>query len=360
MRIPRTALALATATVLCAAPVGPLVVPALAAEPAAAATAATATTPFTAARATLNSDGGYVVTWASTASTVSVTATTGASAVTGVTLGSGAGTGSLTVPAGTLPASSRWYFRLTTDTGGTLTVAERSLGLPDAKNFRDAGGYRTTDGHWVRTGVVYRSGKLSGLTAAEQKVLTDEGITLDVDLRNVSERSEDPDRIPAGVGYKVADVVSLAHGVKFHENAVATLAQALAAGLFNGSGDLGQSIGYPFMVNFVGGDYAFHDTLVGIENNSGATVLHCTAGKDRTGWATAVLLTLLGVPRATVEADFLASNTYTGDPDAVELSWLTSAFDEVTKIYGDFDTYLHRGLMLTDADIAALKAKLLV
>lgn len=360
MRITRTALALATAAVLAAGAAGPLAAPAAAAPaPAAAQAAAVSAAPFTAAQATLNPDGSYLISWASTAAQVSVTAVTQASATTGVALGGGAGTGSLTVPAGTLPAAARWYFRLSTPDGSALTVAERSLGLADAHNFRDAGGYRTADGHWVRTGVVYRSGKLSGLTAAEQQVLTAEGITLDVDLRNSSERSDDPDQIPAGVGYQVADVVSLAHGIKFHKDAAATLLQALAAGLFSGSSDLGQSIGYPFMVNFVGADYAFHDTLVAIEHNSGATVFHCTAGKDRTGWANAVLLTLLGVPRATVEADFLASNTYTGDPEAVELSWLTSAFNEVNAIYGSFDGYLHQGLMLTDADIAALKAKLL-
>ncbi|MFI0747489.1 tyrosine-protein phosphatase [Streptomyces sp. NPDC021224] len=360
MRIPRTALALAVAAVLGATAAGPLAAPATAAPAVAAADAVVSAAPFTAAQATLNADGSYLVSWTSTAAQVGVTAVTGASDTGGVALGAGSGTGSLTVPAGTLPAAARWYFRLTTPDGSALTVAERSLGLPDARNFRDAGGYRTADGHWVRTGVVYRSGKLSGLTAAEQQVLTVEGVTLDVDLRNAGERSDDPDRLPAGVAYQVADVVSVAHGVRFHKDAAATLLQALAAGLFSGSSDLGQSIGYPFMVNFVGADYAFHDALTAVEHNPGATVLHCTAGKDRTGWADAVLLTLLGVPRATVEADFLASNAYTGDPDAVELSWLNAAFDEVDAVYGSFDGYLHQGLMLTDADIAALKAKLLV
>ncbi|WP_245796334.1 tyrosine-protein phosphatase [Actinacidiphila alni] len=361
MRIPRTVLALATAAVLGATAAGPLAAPATAAPVRAAAQAAVQTSAsFTAARATANADGSYLISWASNTSQVTVTAATDAAATTGVTVGTGGGTGSVTVPAGTLPGAARWYFRLTAADGSALTVAERSLGLADAHNFRDAGGYRTTDGHWVRTGVVYRSGKLSALTAAEQQVLTDEGITLDVDLRNAAERSDDPDAIPAGVTYQVADVVSLAHGLKFHKDAAATLVKALAAGLFSGSSDLGQSIGYPFMVNFVGADYAFHDALTAVEHNPGATVFHCTAGKDRTGWTNAVLLTLLGVPRATVEADFLASNTYTGDPEAVELSWLDAAFDEVNAIYGSFDGYLHQGLKLTDADIAALKAKLLV
>ncbi|WP_431033677.1 tyrosine-protein phosphatase [Streptomyces sp. P6-2-1] len=239
-------------------------------------------------------------------------------------------------------------------------VSTAAVSFPHAKNFRDIGGYATADGHHVRTGLVYRSGKLSDLDADEQRTLTTLGITRDIDLRNAVERSQDPDALPAGITYQVADVVSLAYGVKFHENAVATLAQALAAGLFSGSSDLGQSIGYPFMVNFVGADHAFRDTLLAVAHEPGAVVYHCTAGKDRTGWTTAVLLTILGVPRATVEADFLASNTYTGNPEAVELSWLNAAFAEANKIYGDFDSYVHEGLGLTDADIATLKAKLLV
>ncbi|WUQ25138.1 tyrosine-protein phosphatase [Streptomyces sp. NBC_00236] len=68
---------------------------------------------------------------------------------------------------------------------------------------------------------------------------------------------------------------------------------------------------------------------------------------------------MLGVPRATVEADFLASNQYTGDPEAVELSWLRAAFAEADQIYGDFDTYVHEGLKLDAATVETLRAKLL-
>ncbi|MFI6961258.1 tyrosine-protein phosphatase [Streptomyces sp. NPDC050255] len=332
---------------------------ALAAPPAATATAQSAV-PFTSAGAVRAADGGHTLSWASPAASVTVTAVTSPDATTGVALGTAPGTGSLTVPAGTLPEAGRWYFRLVPDGGTPLVVADRSLGLASARNFRDIGGYRTTDGHWVRSGLVYRSNKLNSLTDAEQQRLVSQRLTLDVDLRNVQERNEDPDRLPAGVAYQVADVVSLSHGIRFHDSALMTLAEAIAAGLFSGSSDLGQSIGYPFMVNFVGADYAFHDLVTAVAtNNSGATVFHCSAGKDRTGWGTAVLLTLLGVPRATVEADFLASNQYTGDPEAVELSWLRAAFAEADQIYGDFDTYVREGLKLDAATVETLRAKLL-
>lgn len=248
----------------------------------------------------------------------------------------------------------------TTTTGAPAAGWERSLGLPNAKNFRDVGGYRTSDGRWVRTGVVFRSNKLSNLTPDEWQRVVDAGITLDVDLRNASERSEDPDAPPPGVRYQVADVVSVNRGLRFHTPVSLTVLAFATYGLLTGSSNLGQSIGYPLMVNFVGSDAAFHDTLTAIADNPGGTVYHCSAGKDRTGWATAVLLTLLGVPRATVEADFLASNAYLGDDDAVEIAWLRSAFAEVNRIYGSFDAYLTKGLGLDAATIATLKAKLLV
>lgn len=244
----------------------------------------------------------------------------------------------------------------TAATPTTTTAAE----LAGAKNFRDVGGYTTTDGHTVRTGVVYRSNKLSELTDADVQSLSDLGVTLDVDLRNGIERFQDPDRIPAGTRYQVADVISLDHGLHFHENATVTPVKAVAAGLLNGSGNLGQSIGYPFMVDFVGADYAFGGLLRAVATNDGAVVFHCSAGKDRTGWGTAVLLTLLGVPRATVAADFLLSNEKLGDPSAVELSWLNAAFDEVDHLYGSMDAYAHQGLGLDDATINALRARLLV
>jgi len=233
--------------------------------------------------------------------------------------------------------------------------------LVGARNFRDVGGYTTADGRTVRTGVVYRSNKLSALTDADLQRLTDLGVTLDVDLRNVVERYEEPDRIPAGTRYQVADVVSLEYGLRFHGNATVTLAKALAAGLFNGSDNLGQSIAYPFMVDFVGADHAFGDLLRAIAGNgSGAVVFHCTAGKDRTGWGTAVLLSLLGVPRSTVEADFMLSNDRLGNPKAVELSWLRAAFAEVDHLYGSMEAYARQGLGLDDTTLNALRTRLLM
>lgn len=245
--------------------------------------------------------------------------------------------------------------------GAVPTTDTTAIRLEGAENFRDIGGYATSDGKHIRTGVVYRSNKLSSLTDADLATLTAADVTLDVDLRNMWERKEDPDRLPTGVRYQVADVVSFEHGIAFHEFVPITLRRALIDAAVNGSSDIGQSIGYPFMVTYRGADMAFRDLLTAIaDNTTGATVFHCSAGKDRTGWGAAVLLTLLGVPKDTVYQDFLSSNTYLGRDKAVEKSWLDAAFAQVHRLYGDVENYVRKGLGVDQQTIDTLRARLLV
>lgn len=245
--------------------------------------------------------------------------------------------------------------------GALPAQASAAPRLDSASNFRDLGGYRTADGRTVRSGVVYRSNKLSSLTEADQQKMLGEGITLDVDMRNASERKEAPDRIPAGIHYQVADVVSINHGIWFHEFVPVTLGRALVDAYVTDSSNVGQSIGYPFMVSYRGADFAFRDLLTAIAGNrAGGTVFHCSAGKDRTGWGAAILLSVLGVPRATIEADFMKSNTYLGRNDAVDLSWLNAAFEQVKHLYGSMDAYVRKGLRVSQATINTLRARLLV
>lgn len=239
---------------------------------------------------------------------------------------------------------------------------DRSLHLEHADNARDVGGYRTTDGRWVRTGLVFRSNALDDLTPAEWAQLTGRGVNRDVDLRNIVERLQDPDHVPAGVTYEVQDVVGLPQGelpsfaacpaLPTSLNTLAALRGTEADDAFTGGA-------YPLMVCYNGSQQAFANLLRDIAaDRSGALVYHCTGGKDRTGWATAVLLTILGVPRETVTQDFLASNTFHG-AGSVQRSWLDAAFAQVDASYGSFDRYVSRGLGLSPATVAELRARLL-
>jgi protein-tyrosine phosphatase len=109
------------------------------------------------------------------------------------------------------------------------------------------------------------------------------------------------------------------------------------------------------------------------------TVFHCTAGKDRSGWAQAILLSALGVPRQTIVADYVLTNRYmTADaleqirkvaPEidseaamalvAADPEYMETSFDEVNERYGSFQQYLRRGLNITDSTIEALRANFL-
>ena len=110
---------------------------------------------------------------------------------------------------------------------------------------------------------------------------------------------------------------------------------------------------------------------------------HCSAGKDRTGWLTVILLTALGVDEAAIRADYLRNNELTDEPaggdrrrrcggdirswtsDAVlpvlevRAEYLDAGYAEVRRVHGSFDAYLRDGLGLTDDDLSALRAHLL-
>ncbi|WP_454196857.1 tyrosine-protein phosphatase [Nocardia sp. Marseille-Q1738] len=223
---------------------------------------------------------------------------------------------------------------------------DRSLALQGVQNARDIGGYRTTGGRTVRTGLVYRTGQLNNATAADLAALTDRRVRSVHDLRTVYERALGPDRVPAGATANWADVIGQAPP------------EVLATTLTGGDGL------YRAFITAPGAHEAFASVLRSVIDTDGALLFHCTAGKDRTGWAAAVLLTLLGVDRATVTEDYLLSNRYRNarddDPlNGVQQSWLDAAFDQADRTYGSFEGYVREGLKLTDAEIAALRAELL-
>ncbi|MDO3648966.1 tyrosine-protein phosphatase [Nocardia mangyaensis] len=227
----------------------------------------------------------------------------------------------------------------------TATV-ERSLGLSGVQNARDAGGYRTTDGRWVRTGVIFRSGALDQATPADLARLSALGVRVVDDLRTGYERSLAPGRLPAGATGNAYDVIGQAPPL------------ILAGALFGGEGM------YRAFITAPGANEAFASVLRDIIAADGGVLYHCSAGKDRTGWASVVLLSVLGVDRATVTADYLLSNTYRdaapGDPlNGVQASWLDAAFDQAAQTYGSFDGYVREGLGLTEAELTALRSALL-
>ncbi len=327
--------------------------------------------PFTAATVTQNADGTFTITWAATgARHVTIYAGTAQDRIEHrKPVARGGETATVTVR--NLGAADRWWFELVPDRGGSLTLADRSLHLASAPNFRDAGGYRTADGQWVRMGVIYRSNSLATLTDADVAKLKRLGIKTDIDFRTPSEIAAGADRLPAGVTYVNLNVI----GTSDAGGGLGAIDLTTDAG-----GAAMMVAGEKAFVSSDSGRASYRALFTTVADEKAANVLyHCTAGKDRTGWASAAILTALGVPRETVLADYLLSNDYLAASNAATLAqvpaairpgyravldvreeYLRSGFDEVTAKYGTFDNYLRAGLGLSGRDLRALRAQLLI
>ncbi|MFF6899945.1 tyrosine-protein phosphatase [Streptomyces hydrogenans] len=315
--------------------------------------------PFTAATVTDHADGTSTISW-DAPGTHRVTVRS-----EGRTVARGGATGSVTVP--TRAGADRHWFDLVPDRGTPLRLADRLIRLQGTANFRDAGGYRTRDGQWVRMGEVYRSDALDRLTDADLAKLRRLGVRTVLDLRMESERAAAPDRVPAGATHTVADVLAGSGTFTSMPKSPAE-AEAMMTG------------GNRFMVSGDTAKAAYATVLDEIADGDGdGVVFHCTAGKDRTGWAEAALLTALGVPEETVMADYLASNTYRAAANEAVLShlppdraavykplldvrpgYLNASFDEVREEFGSFRAYLREGVAVDAHQLKALKRDLLV
>jgi protein-tyrosine phosphatase len=244
--------------------------------------------------------------------------------------------------------------------------------MPGIPNFRDIGGHETADGRRVRTGRVFRSGQLDRIDVADLAGL---GVRTVYDLRTDKERGVAPDRVPDGVTMIVADVLGGAV-----DSAAATLT-TYAADVTAALRELGHGRGpdllrdsYRQMVSLPSAVRGYRDLFAGIVAADGPSLFHCTAGKDRTGWAAAVLLTLVGVPDDVVTRDYLSSNEFVlpayqplldrvaargGDPYVllpllrVDEAYLGAAWDEMRQRHETVERYVGEGLGIDPEAIRA-------
>ena len=353
--------------------------------PAAGATTPSGVIPFTAASVAEQPNNSYEITWTAPAAAGPVTVFAGTSPLTPATtdkVGHGGDTGSITVTSLAV-ADPRWYFTLTPAHGSPLVIADRSLHLADAPNFRDVGGVRTASGQWIRMGILYRSGSLNNLTTTEDDEMTALGITHVVDLRTAAERAATIDKLAPGTDYVVDDVLA---GNPTLSN-ITGAATALISGSNKSSATVAQAEGIltglykalPVLDTAKTG-YGQLFTSAATLPAGQALVFHCTAGKDRTGWATAALELELGVPMSTVDADYLESNRYVlpeykpvvanyvaqgGKAKVIDAvlgvqpRYLDTSLKVMDSVYGSVDGYFSKGLGLSPATVTALRHELL-
>ena len=339
--------------------------------------------PFTSAVVETAEDGTFDVRWKAPddAGTVAVYAGEDPDAV-GRERKVGEGPSAGAVEVADLPDAARWYFELVPEEGESLVVADRSLHLASAPNLRDAGGYRTEDGRWVRMGLLYRSDGLDKLSDEDYQTLLALDMKLVCDLRTKYERDKGPDRLPPGTESVVLDVLAdSADQTELITKAITSGDVAQQQALL-GDGKAARLLvdGGRALVTTPSAQEAYTTMLDRLSDPASyPTLFHCTAGKDRTGWASALVLSALGVDRETVEADYLRSNdelaerneaTLTAvekiiDPSLLEpvlgvrREYLAASFEAVADEYGDMDAYLEEALELDDAERAALEKLLL-
>ncbi|CAN7573088.1 tyrosine-protein phosphatase [Phenylobacterium sp. LjRoot225] len=196
-----------------------------------------------------------------------------------------------------LPVSPRPYFLLSTPDGAQVRVAERLLPLQGGRNFRDLGGYRSADGRQVRWGRIYRSGVMSGLTLADMSYLSGLGVEVICDLRSVQERTSQPNPFQKA---EAPRVVGTDYDMMSFDGLHRATTRAEAVDAFAAS--------YVQFTEILAPQYT--DLFARLVRRETPLAFNCSAGKDRTGMGAALILSVLGVPRETVVADYRLTEIY--------------------------------------------------
>jgi protein-tyrosine phosphatase len=254
--------------------------------------------------------------------------------------------------------------------------------LSSLPNLRDVGGLATADGRRVRTGLLFRSAALDGLEGADTARFARLGIHTIYDFRTETERAARPDRVQPGTQYVVADILDGMAGQTPGQIMETLRDPTVAREAFgDGKGAAMFVAQYREFVRLGSARLAFGRVFTDLtDERYRPALIHCTGGKDRTGWAAASLLLLLGVPEDLVMEDFLASNDYLGpmfrsffedfearggDPDVIaDFLWvrpeyLEAALDEMRRSFATIERYFADGLGLGDGTLRALRAAFL-
>jgi protein-tyrosine phosphatase len=237
----------------------------------------------------------------------------------------------------------------------------RLPGLQGATNFRDLGGYPGQDGRPLRWRRLFRSDHLGGLTESDREAMRALGITRAFDFRGEQERAAQP--------YALEGLRQ--HALSIEPTVAQNMTALVEAGLpltAERVTELMEML-YRRLVDEESGRYA--EWFGHLLEDDSPLVFHCTAGKDRTGVAAALLMRALGVPHEVVEHDYLYTNQVYRRPhtagssglvpeDALQVLWtvqprfLDAAFDTIERMPGGLEGYFTQRLKLGPAARAKL------
>lgn len=254
-------------------------------------------------------------------------------------------------------------------------LKDRLIPLEGGINFRDLGGYATQDGRSVKWGHLFRSGTMNRLTPADYEHLAEIGIRTVIDLRTATEQKAEPNdwcRI-AGVTYWSRD----------HEEVFGNINEMIARGIESEEQAHQIMVGgfrhLPFQQS-----EAYAELFRRLAASEVPLAFNCTAGKDRTGGAAALVLSALGVPDETIAADFNMTEraidlmkVFHADPDdpnsrdfkQIDMSkmapmgsahpdFVTAFLDSIKEKCGSVANYLS-DLGITGSDLDSIRHELL-
>jgi protein-tyrosine phosphatase len=254
-------------------------------------------------------------------------------------------------------------------------IPDRFIELEGVVNFRDVGGYKTADGQRVRHGLVFRSGNLMRLTDADIAKLDVIGFKLVCDLRSKEEVAEEPDRLSTNPAPQYLHLP-----LTMEDDRLRRL-----RALMTGPQSILPMMPEMYTRTIIDGNATLYGGLLRrlAEPDNLPTLIHCTAGKDRTGVAVALLLLLLGVPDEVVIADYSLSNLFFdtffeyGKRVAHSLRWFGVRAEDLSPLfmanpetlrttiahirtkYGSVEGYLRDAAGLDEATMATLRANFL-
>lgn len=257
-------------------------------------------------------------------------------------------------------------------------MTQRLLSINDGENFRDLGGYQTTDGHTVKWRKLIRSGALGWLSENDLTYLQQFNITHDIDLRSPREVDSLPDRVPEGTNFHHEPVF----GTDLTEASKRTSELEPVMNVKPNTGSKHMKEVYRLMTELDSATTAYQNFfkyLLDMPEN-GAVIFHCQAGKDRTGIGAYLVLSALGVEQNTIEQDYLLTNQTTKqwitdrlnelkDQGATKtfidnyaqlagvlLDYLNSAIQEINANYGSTQGFLTGALKLSSTDLKDLRS----
>ncbi|WMI65413.1 tyrosine-protein phosphatase [Aestuariibaculum sp. YM273] len=256
----------------------------------------------------------------------------------------------------------------------TLHLAEREINLENSVNFRDLGGIPTQDGKHTKWGLIYRSGELSDLTQEDLAYMSTIDIKSILDFRTNEEIEEKPDMYPNGVQWFHVPVGNMGNG---NMKEMFKKLREADPETFNGD-KLMENISEDLLKSKDAFKTMFRDLL---NNDKTPLLFHCTAGKDRTGHASALILTALGVDEETIYNEYTLSNYFRYDSSeetikkaakfygidqrilrpimGVKRSYLQTGMDILKAEYGSVQNYLETEIGLDSTAISKLRNKFL-